>query len=43
MYTAMVDHVSAVVRGREPQRRPPSASIALAEITDRLRAVADGR
>jgi predicted dehydrogenase len=42
MYTSMVDHVSAVVRGREAQRRPPSASIALAEITDRLRAAADG-
>jgi predicted dehydrogenase len=39
-YRGMVDHVSAVIRGQEALRRPPSASIAVLKVMDGLRAVA---
>lgn len=39
-YRGMVDHVSAVIRGQEALRRPPSASIAVLKVTEGLRAVA---
>ncbi len=42
MYRLMVEHVARVIRGHEPPRRPPAAAIALAEVLDGLRAVADG-
>ncbi len=40
MYQLMIDHVGRVVRGLEQPRRPPTASIALAGVLDRLRATA---
>jgi hypothetical protein len=36
----MVDHVSAVIRGDEALRQPPSTSIAVLAVMDGLRAVA---
>ncbi|MGI9033826.1 MAG: Gfo/Idh/MocA family protein [Acidimicrobiales bacterium] len=39
-YLAMVDHFADVARGRARSHRPPSASIQLLELFDRLRAAA---
>jgi predicted dehydrogenase len=39
-YLLMVDHFVAVVRGEVPSQRPPSDSVALLGLLDRLRAVA---
>jgi D-xylose 1-dehydrogenase (NADP+, D-xylono-1,5-lactone-forming) len=41
-YLRMVEHVSAVVRGRESARRTPSDAIEVATLIDRLRVVAEG-
>jgi xylose dehydrogenase (NAD/NADP) len=43
MYRSMIDHVTAVIRGRQRSRRPPGASIALAEVVEHLRAAARTR
>jgi len=39
-YRLMVDHFADVVRGRAAPRRPPSASVALLGLLDRLREAA---
>jgi xylose dehydrogenase (NAD/NADP) len=40
MYRSMIAHVTEVIRGRQPSRRPPDASVALAEVIDHLKAAA---